>query len=306
MKFRFPMPDRFRSLLFGLTEGVLLAALVVNVRDAVREDAFYRDIATRAVGDAVSKEDQLLALLDKTYHTVTSLREGIQDGTVEDISGLAAYRRLFLDSVAHDTLYPTSRCGSYSGLLVELLKEKGFRVRFGQMLDREDVTGVAHHIVVEVWLDGRWVICDPMYNLVFRGEDGRILGFDEIRRDWDRLQAQCPPDYDKHYDYRGFRRVNFGRLNPWLQKTPLAEWSVRHLLNERAWLRSALVASLLTLVVGIHVWYERSGHIFGGTNRKALASAAGAAGPPASPVSVSPRQSPAAAARSTAGVTANR
>ena len=33
MKTRFLSSGRFRSLLFGLTEGVLLAALVVNVRD---------------------------------------------------------------------------------------------------------------------------------------------------------------------------------------------------------------------------------------------------------------------------------
>lgn len=295
--------NRFRSLLFGLTEGVLLAALVVNVRDAFLENAFYEGIADRAVGDAVSREDELLALMNKAYTMVTSLREGIEDGTVEDISGLTGFRRLFLDSVTHDSLFPTSRCGSYSGLLVELLKARGIPARFVQMLDREDVTGVAHHIVVEAWLDGRWVTCDPMYDLVFRGDDGRILEFEEIRRDWDRLRAQCPPGYDMHFDYRGSRRVNFGRLNPWLQKTPLAEWGVRHWLNERAWMRSGLVASLLALVVAIHVWFERSGAISGAGTRTTLSAAAGAA---ENPTSVAPRQSSAAPARSPPGATVNR
>ena len=257
MKPRLVISDRFRTLLFGLTEGMLLAALVVNVRDAVREDAFFRQIATRAVADARTREDELLALVHTTHDMVDSLQRGVEDGTIEDISGLAHYRRILFNSVAANALYPNAKCGSYSGVLVELLKARGFPVRFGQMLDREDVNGRAHHIVAEAWLDGRWVICDPMYGLVFRGDDGRILGFDEIRRDWDRLKAQCPPDYDMSYDYRGFRRVNFGWLNPWLQKTPLAEWSVRVWLNEGAWMRSMLVAGLLVLVVGLHVWYER-------------------------------------------------
>lgn len=294
--------NRFRSLLFGLAEGVLLAALVVNVRDAVRENAFYSDMAARAVGDAVSEEEQLLALMSKAYRMVTSLREGIEDGSVEDISGLTEYRRLFLDSVTHDSLFPTNRCGSYSGMLVELLKARGIPARFVQMLDREDVTGVAHHIVVEVWLDGRWVTCDPMYDLVFRGDDGRILAFEEIRRDWDRLRSQCPPGYDMHYDYRGSRRVNFGRLNPWLQETTLAEWGVRHWLSERAWIRSGLMASLLALVVAIHVWYERSGAISGAGNPTTL-SAAGAA---ESPARVALRQSSAEPARSASSATADR
>jgi hypothetical protein len=303
MKPRFLSSGRFRSLLFGLTEGVLVAALVVNVRDALRENAFYREIAARTVGDAVSTEDQLLALLKKSYGMVTTLREGIEDGSVEDISGLAGYRRMFLDSVTHDALFPTKNCGSYSGMFVELLKARKIPTRFVQMLDRDDVSGVAHHIVVEAWLDGRWVICDPMYDLVFRGDDGRILGFDEIRRDWDRLQAQCPPGYDLHYDYRGSRRVNFGRLNPWLQKTFLAEWAFRHWLNERAWMRSGLVASLLAFVVAIHVWFERSGRIFGAGKRTTLSAAAGA---PESPARVSPRQSIAGPARSASSATADR
>jgi hypothetical protein len=300
MKPRFLISDRFRALLFGLTEGALLASLVVNVRDAVREDAFFRDIATRAVSNATTAEDQILALMKKTYQMVGAIRRGVEDGSVEDVSGLAHYRRLFLDSMAHSALYPDGFCGSYSGILVKLLKAGGFPVGFGQMLDRADVNGIAHHIIVEVWLDGRWVICDPMYNLVFRGDDGRILGVEEIRRDWDRLKAQCPPEYDMRYDYSGYRRVNFGRLNPWLQKTPLAKWSIRTWLVEGAWLRSALVASLLALVIAIHAWYERlgsRGRVDGSSNPHTVARAA------ASPESVAPMSSP---ARSAAGVSAKR
>lgn len=207
---------------------------------------------------------------------VAPLLQGIGDGVVEDISGLAHYRRVLFASVVEEALYPRGACGSYAGLLVKLLKARGFPVRFGQMLDREDVTGIAHHIVVEVLLDGRWVICDPMYDLVFRGDDGRILGYEEIRRDWDRLKTQCPPEYNMAYSYRGFRRVNYGRLNAWLQHTPLAQWSIRTWLNEGAWLRSALVASLLVLVAMIHVWYER-GRSVGHYPRAMVASRAASA-----------------------------
>lgn len=257
MKPRFVTPAYFRALLFGITEGILLAAIVVNFRDAQREDEFFRGVATHAVGDRKGAEDRMLALLHKTYRMLAPLREGMHKGDIEDVSGLDNYRRILFSNVAHDTVFPSSECASYSGVLVKLLRSQGFPVRFGQMLDREDVDGVAHHIVVEAWLDGRWVILDPLYDLVFRGDDGRILGYDEIKRDWNRLKSQCPPEYDPRYDYRGFRRVNFGRLNAVLQKTPLAELSVRTLLNEGPWLRVVFAMSVLAFVIAIHWWYER-------------------------------------------------
>ena len=251
------MSDRFRTLLFGLTEGVLIAALVVNVRDGLQERKFFRELAAKAVDGVRTTEDQVLALLHAAHKLVKPLQEGMEDGTVEDISGLAHYRRVLFNSVATEVLYPNGRCASYSGVLVELLKARGFPVRFAQMLDREDVnTGVAHHIIVEVWLDGRWVVCDPMYDLVFRGDDGRLLGFDEVKRDWDRLRAQCPPNYEMRYDFAALRVTNFGKLNPWLQKTPLAKFSVRTWLIEGTWIRSALVATLLAGVIAIQAWYD--------------------------------------------------
>ena len=257
---RFLISDRLRALLFGLTEGILIAALAVNVRDALREERVFRDIVRHAVGTDQPQLDEatMLALVHKTHRMIKPIEQGIADGSVEDVTGLAGYRRILFNSVASDTLFPTGKCGSYSGLLVKLLRSAGFSTRFVQMLDREEVTGEAHHIIVEALLDGRWVICDAMYDLVFRGEDGRILGFDEIKRDWGGVRAQCPADYDMRYDYRGARRVNFGSLNPWLQRTPLASWSPRVWLNEGAWLRVMLGVVLLALVVGVHVWFERS------------------------------------------------
>lgn len=250
--------DRFRTLLFGLTEGVLVAAIVVNVRDAVREDSFFRQIASDATKNVESREDQLVALVHKTYSMIAPLEKAIEEHTIEDVSGLSNYRRVLLDSTVNSVLYPNGQCGSYSGVLVKLLEAARFPVRFVQMLDREEVTGVAHHILAEAWLDGRWVICDARYDLVFRDDQGRLLGFDDIKRDWEKLKSQCPPDYDMRYDFRGVRRVNFGALNPWLQKTPLANFSIRVWLNEGAWLRSALVAGLLLLVAAVHLMYERS------------------------------------------------
>lgn len=250
--------DRFRTLLFGLTEGVLVAALVVNVRDAAREDAFFRKIAADAIANRESREDQLVALVHKTYSMIAPLEKAIEDHTVEDVTGLSSYHRVLMDSTVTSVLYPNSHCGSYSGVLVKLLEAAGFPVRFVQMLDREEVTGVAHHILAEAWVDGRWVICDARYDLVFRDDQGRLLGFDDIKRDWDKLKSQCPPNYDMRYDFRGVRRVNFGKLNPWLQKTPLANVSIRTWLNDGAWFRSMLVAGLMLLVAAVHVMYERS------------------------------------------------
>lgn len=245
------------TLLFGIAEGVLLAALVVNLRQARDEDAFFRSIVESATAGMAAEEERFRSLVRKTHTMLAPLSDGIANGSIVDVSGLAHYRNLLFGSVAVPAVVPTGACGSFSGVAVKLLKTAGFPVRFVQMLDRDDPDGLAHHIIVEALVDNRWVICDPLYDLVFRDADGRLLGFDEIRRDWPALKAQCPPDYDMRYDYAGIRRVNYGRFNTWFQHTPLAAVSPRVWLNEGSWLRSGLVGCLLAAVVATHVWYQR-------------------------------------------------
>jgi len=272
---------RLGTLLFGIAEGVLLASLVVNLRNARDEDAFFRSVAASAISSGMQPEERFLALLHKTHTMLMPLRTGIADGSIVDVSGLAHYRNVLFGSVATPALYPGSECGSFSGLLVKLLKIGGFPVRFVQMLDRDAPDGIAHHIIVEALVDGRWVVCDPLYDLVFRDADGRLLGFEEVHRDWPALKAQCPPQYDPRYDYAGVRRVNFGRFNAWLQRTPLAALSPRVWLNEGSWLRSGFVGSLLAAVVATHVWYER------GNRAAAVVPVRRAAAPERPPVPVS-------------------
>lgn len=248
---------RFGVWLFGLVEGALLVAVVANVRDAVREDWTFREIAGKATAGVSSPEERLLAILHKTSAVLGPLRAGLHEGVISDITALTHYRRILFDSVGSSMIFPNGECGSFAGVFAKLLRSQGFHVRFGQMLDQDDVAGTSIHIVVEVWLDGRWVVCDPYYDLAFRGADGRLLGYEDIRRDWDRLKSQCPPGYDERYAYRGIRRVNFKWLNRWLQQTPLAEFSIRVWLNEGAWIRSGIVAACVAAVVGLHVWYLR-------------------------------------------------
>lgn len=255
-----PPPEnrgRFGGWLFGLVEGALVVAMVANVRDAVREDWTFRDIAAQATAGTTTPEERVLAILHKTSTVLDPLREGLHEGRIADITALTHYRRVLFDSVGSSMIFPNGECGSFAGVCAKLLRAEGFHVRFGQMLERDDVTSTSIHIVVEVWLDGRWIVCDPYYDLVLRAADGRLLGFEDIHRDWDQIKAQCPPGYDERYDYRGIRRVNFKWLNRWLQQTPLAEFSIRVWLNEGAWIRSGLVTLGLAAVVGMHVWYLR-------------------------------------------------
>lgn len=248
---------RFGNWLFGLVEGALLVAIVTNYRDASREDQFFRDIAAEATASAPSAEDRVLALVHKAHAMLAPFRDGIRTGAVDDVTALTHYRRILFDSVGSSLVFPSGECGAFAGVLAKLLRSDGFRVRIGQMLAHEDASSETIHVVVEAWLDGRWVVCDPYYDVVFRGVDGHPLGFEEIHADWPTLKAQCPPGYDPRHDYRGFRRVNFGRLNTWLQSTPLAGLSPRVWLNEGAWLRTTVVSVCMAVVVTLHAWYER-------------------------------------------------
>jgi hypothetical protein len=59
--------------------------------------------------------------------------------------------------------------------------------------------------VVLTPVNGRWIVLDAFYDLAFRDEQGRLLGPEEIRDQWDRLADDLPPGYKQDYDYRGMK-----------------------------------------------------------------------------------------------------
>lgn len=71
-------------------------------------------------------------------------------------------------------------CGSRSRVVVAMLKSRGVPARLLLLLDTKQHS---IHTVVETHIDGRWVVADPTYDIVFHRRDGRLATRDDLMRD---------------------------------------------------------------------------------------------------------------------------
>jgi hypothetical protein len=82
-------------------------------------------------------------------------------------------------------------------------------VRPVQMLANDIYGG---HIVLEININSKWVVFDPLYNLSFRRADGQLASFDEVGARWDAYKSQVPANYNFEYAYAGKRYTNWSKL----------------------------------------------------------------------------------------------
>jgi hypothetical protein len=91
-------------------------------------------------------------------------------------------------------------CGTATNAFVNLASAGGLEARRLLLLDAQNRS--TNHVVAEVHLDGRWVIVDPSYHAVLRGNDGHLLTRRELANpDVLREATQNLPGYDPAYNY---------------------------------------------------------------------------------------------------------
>jgi len=91
-------------------------------------------------------------------------------------------------------------CGTATNAFVNLASAGGIEARRLLLLDAQNRS--TNHVVAEVRLDGRWVIVDPSYHAVLRGNDGHLLTRRELANpDVLRDATQNLPGYDPAYNY---------------------------------------------------------------------------------------------------------
>ena len=109
-------------------------------------------------------------------------------------------------------------CGRRSRLLVALLNEQGLSARKVHLINDSFLDfGHAHHYVhavVEVEMDGQWVVLDPLYNIAFQNPSGQLASLHDIRNDpenifWPTVReadTQFSPYYEELYQYGQYRK----------------------------------------------------------------------------------------------------
>jgi hypothetical protein len=113
-------------------------------------------------------------------------------------------------------------CGTATNAFLNLSRSAGLDSRRLLLLMPNHTT---KHVVAEVPIDGRWVVVDPSYRLMFRDSDGRLLTRKELQNPAVFAQAtSAVPKYPPEYTYERFAHVRVSRL-------PLAGAGMRWLLD---------------------------------------------------------------------------
>ncbi len=120
-------------------------------------------------------------------------------------------------------------CGSHSNVVIALLAVRGVRSR--PLLITNDENRVIH-TVVEALIDGRWVVADPTYGIVYRRRDGRLATREEIAADPALFHATVKgfPSYNPTYDYDTVTLMNWYKV-PVIM--PAAKAALNAILGER-------------------------------------------------------------------------
>jgi len=103
-----------------------------------------------------------------------------------------------------------SVCGTATNAFLNLARSNGLSVRRLLLLTPQYE---AKHVVAEILVDGRWVIADPAYRVLWRNAKGRLLTRQDLRDPAVFTEAtRVVPNYPKEYTYDNFAHVRLTRL----------------------------------------------------------------------------------------------
>ncbi len=107
-------------------------------------------------------------------------------------------------------------CGGAVNAFVNLADASGLESRRLLLLSPALTTT---HVVAEVWLEGRWVIVDPVFHVVLRDASGRMLTRSDLADPAVLRQATRNLDkYDPQYNYTFTTHIRFSAL-PFIGRT---------------------------------------------------------------------------------------
>lgn len=201
------LAERQRGMirLWMLIHGICIGVLAIFLASALAQDRRFSGLVANVERVAAPSSDQerVRALTAFGYELVSQRRALIpyppQRSWWENI----------VPSPDADLLSGSGGCGSYTSVVGRLLSRAGYPIRILQMQCGQDP---GCHILLETRLDGRWVVVDPSYNLLFSNADGTYASFEQLHRDFDVYAAQLPRDYNPAYRYDDARRTNWDKI----------------------------------------------------------------------------------------------
>jgi hypothetical protein len=125
------------------------------------------------------------------------------------------------DTLNYDALLQV--CGTATNAFINLADTGHLPVRRLLLLDQHQST---MHVVAEVLVDGRWIIVDPAYRIVFRDPAGKTVTREELQDPAKFASVTgAIPKYSPTYTFDNTVHVRVGRL-------PILGMSMRAVLNK--------------------------------------------------------------------------
>jgi hypothetical protein len=113
------------------------------------------------------------------------------------------------DTLNYDALLQV--CGTATNAFINLANTGNLDVRRLLLLDHNQLT---KHVVAEVLVDGRWIIVDPAYRVVFRDAQGRTVTRDDLQNPatFSAVTARIP-QFPANYTFDNTVHIRIGRLH---------------------------------------------------------------------------------------------
>jgi transglutaminase superfamily protein len=113
-------------------------------------------------------------------------------------------------------------CGSATNAFLNLSRSTGLKASRLLLLGPDRT---AKHVVAEVWIDGRWVVADPIFRTFLKDSHGRLLTREGLQNpEIFREATRSIPNYLPEYSYESLASVRTAAI-------PYVGTALRHLLD---------------------------------------------------------------------------
>ncbi len=215
--------------------------------DLMYSNCIYREIVEHATSPEMTQEHKALAIMNAA-HALLKPRTAFFGG--KDSVSLGPIR---IFNTSRTVLIFGGACGDACHVLGRALLTAGLEIRLVQMKVGDVYGG---HIVMEVLIDGRWVVFDPSCNLSFRNPDGSLATFAEIGDNLPYFQIQAPVIREGNLTFKELRRTNWEKIPIILPAVRMAlDWTIGREAREGISLRAYLLNSWLNFIVLLSVLY---------------------------------------------------
>ena len=166
-------PNARRHGLFRAARLTVSVLLVVAIIFAAYSAGW--EFSTRRYLEGFS--DAIVPATSPGDEKIEAILNWMAHGPARRSSGLEADQpdRDPTDTLNYDALLRV--CGTATNAFINLIDTGGMQARRLLLVDQRQMT---KHVVAEVLVDGRWIIVDPSFRVVLRGEDGKTLTREEL------------------------------------------------------------------------------------------------------------------------------